>query len=184
MRFPLRRFRKIAGGLAVTGALIAGLTGFGVASASTGAGAVHPDAKISTVYEQAAYNQDVPITASGPGSYTFVNTSPVLPEGSYLVNSVISFNNLTTGSQVLCGWTTTPGLPNGDDLYGNYGDVENEDPTAGNGSCTVTGTATINNTKDHLMLWADVYSGSAGPVANSWSMNETPVTNVVVSSLT
>ena len=36
----------------------------------------------------------------------------------------------------------------------------------------------------HLMLCATVYSGPAGPVAYSWSMNETPVGKAVVSSLT
>ena len=36
----------------------------------------------------------------------------------------------------------------------------------------------------HLMLCATVYSGPAGPVAYSWSMNETPFGKAVVSSLT
>jgi hypothetical protein len=149
--------------------LLATLTGFGAANAATG----------PTVYEQAAYNQSVSIAADN--THTTVSSSPVLPEGTYQVNTVISFNDLTAGSQVVCGWTTSD---NGDDLYGNYGDAENQAASASTGSCTVTGTAEINNTGDHLILWATVYSGPAGPVADSWSANETPVANAVVSSLT
>jgi hypothetical protein len=172
----LKRYATIAGGLAVTGALIGGLSGVGVAGAATQepAAAAKP-----TVYEQSAYNQSVAITANN--EHTSVVSSPVLPEGNYLVNSVISFNNLTAGSQVLCGWTTSD---SGDALYGNYGDAENQDASPTIGSCTVTGTATINNTGDQLILWATVYSGSAGPVAFSWSMNETAVGKVNVTSLT
>jgi len=170
-----RHYATVAGGLAVAGALIASLSGLGVAGAATRV--------LSTtgpkVYEQAAYNQNVAITAGNV--HTTVATSPVLPEGHYLVNSVISFNNLTAGSQVLCGWTTSAST---DALYGNYGDAENQDPAADTGSCTVTGVAEINNPNDHLILWATVYSGAAGPTAYSWSMNETAAGNVTVSSLT
>ena len=113
--------------------------------------------------------------------HTIVISSPVLADGTYEVNSVIGFNNLTAGSVVLCGWTTSD---NGDALYGNYGEAENEAATAVNGSCTVTGVAEINGANDELKLWATVYSGPARPVANSWSMNETPVGSAVVSSLT
>jgi hypothetical protein len=178
----LRRPAIITGGLAAAGILLASLSALSPAGAATSRPASPDTTTGPTVYEQAAYNQDVAIAAGNV--HTTVSTSPVLPKGSYQVNSVISFNNLTAGSQVLCGWTTTPGLPNGDALYGNYGDAENQDATASTGSCTVTGTATINNTSDHLMLWATVYSGPAGPAAYSWSMNETPVSKVVVSSLT
>jgi hypothetical protein len=158
---------------------LAGLAGLGPAGAATSRPAAPDTASKPTVYEQAAYNQNVAIAADN--SHTIVATSPVLAKGNYLVSSVISFNNLTAGSQVLCGWTTSA---SGDDLYGNYGDAENQDATANTGSCTVTGTATINNTSDQLMLWATVYSGPAGPVAYSWSMNETAVGKIVVSSLT
>jgi len=175
----LRRPAIVAGGLAAAGIVLAGLTGLSPAGAATSTPAATSK---PTVHEQSAYNQDVAIAAGNV--HTTVSTSPVLPEGNYLVNSVISFNNLTAGSQVLCGWTTTPGLANADDLYGNYGDAENQDATANTGSCTVTGTATINNTSDHLILWATVYSGPAGPAAYSWSMNELNVGKVVVSPLT
>jgi hypothetical protein len=163
-----RQLAIAGGGLAVAAVLLASLTGFGAADAAT-----------PGVYEQAAYNQSVSIAADNV--HTAVSSSPVLPEGTYEVNSVISFNNLTAGSQVLCGWTTSD---SGDALYGNYGDAENEAASASTGSCTVTGVAEINNADDQLILWATVYSGSAGPVAYSWSMNETPVSSAVVSSLT
>lgn len=169
-----RRLGVMAGGLAVTGALLATLTGSGAAGA-----AVHPATTGPTVHEQAAYNQNVAIATNN--NHTIVSSSPVLAQGTYEVNSVISFNNLTAGSQVLCGWTTSDP---GDALYGNYGDVQNQDTTASAGNCAVTGIVKINNASDHLMLWATVYSGSAGPVAYSWSMNETPVGKAVVSSLT
>jgi hypothetical protein len=165
----IRRRGIVGGSLAAAAVLIATVTGFGAANAATGA----------TVYEQAAYNQSVSIAASN--THTIVSSSPVLPEGAYQVNSVISFNNLTPGSQVLCGWTTTA---SDDGLYGNYGDAENQAATASTGSCTVTGTAQINSGNDQLELWATVYSGPAGPVAYSWSANETPVAGAVVSSLT
>ncbi len=173
-----RRYAAIAGGLAIAAALIASLSGFGTASAASRPTGGPDTVSKPTVYEQAAYNQNVAIAASNV--HTTVTSSPVLPEGNYLVNSVISFNNLTAGSQVLCGWTTSAST---DALYGNYGDAENQDTTASTGSCTVTGTAKINNTSDHLILWATVYSGSAGPVAYSWSMNETAVGKVNVTSL-
>jgi hypothetical protein len=159
----------VAGGLAGAAVLLAAVTGLGTANAATG----------PTVYEQAAYNQNVSIAANNV--HTTVSSSPVLAEGTYQVNSTITFNNLTAGSQVLCGWTTSD---SGDALYGNYGDAENQDATANTGSCTVTGIAEINNANDKLILWATVYSGPAGPVASSWSSNETPVANAIVSSLT
>jgi hypothetical protein len=120
------------------------VTGLGAASAPTRAAAVPPDTTTGpTVYEQAAYKQSIPI---GTGSTeTIVSSSPVLAEGTYQVNSVIMVANLTAGSNVLCGWTTSA---SGDDLYGNYGDVENQDATATNGNCAVTGTAKINNPGD------------------------------------
>jgi hypothetical protein len=178
----LRRAAIAVGGLAAAAALIAGLAGSGAASAASRPTARPDTTSKPTVYEQAAYNQSLAVTAGNV--HTSVTSSPVLPEGNYLVNSVISFNNLTAGSQVLCGWTTTPGLANADALYGNYGAAENQDTNPNIGSCTVTGTATIKNTGDHLILWATVYSGPAGPVAFSWSMNETAVGKVTVSSLT
>jgi hypothetical protein len=150
------------------------------ASASTQPAAAHPDTTTGpTVYEQAAYNQNIPIATGN--THTIVSSSPVLAEGTYQVNSVILVANLTAGSNVLCGWTTSA---SGDDLYGNYGDVENQDATATNGNCAVTGIAKINNPGDHLQLWVTVYSGPAGPNAGSWSINETPVAKAVVSSLT
>jgi hypothetical protein len=173
-----RRYASIAGGLAVVGALLASLSGFGAANAATRGAAVSSTTG-PTVYEQGAYNQGVAIAAGNV--HTFVTSSPVLPVGHYLVNSVISFNNLTAGSQVLCGWSTPTST---DHLVGNYGDAQNEDVTANTGSCTVTGIAEINSTNDHLMLWATVYSGPAGPSAYSWSMNETKVGRLVVRSLT
>jgi hypothetical protein len=173
-----RRYAAAAGGLVAAAALIASLAGSGAASAvsrPTGG----PDATTRpTVYEQTAYNQSLAIATGNV--HTTVATSPVLAEGNYLVNSVISFNNLTAGSQVLCGWTTTA---SGDDLYANYGNAENQDTNPTIGSCTVTGTATINNPSDQLILWATVYSGPAGPSASSWSMNEWRAGKVVVSHL-
>jgi hypothetical protein len=170
----LRRFALIASGLAVAGILVGSLSGFGVAGAATREPAAVAKPR---VYEQSAINQNVAIAAGNV--HTTVASSPVLPEGNYLVNSVISFNNLTAGSQVLCGWTTSAST---DALYGNYGDAENQDATASTGSCTVTGIAKINNTSDHLILWATVYSGPAGPTAYSWSMNETAIGTVTVNS--
>jgi hypothetical protein len=175
----LRRPAIMAGGLAAAGLLITGLT----ALAPAGAATIRPTARTDTtskptVYEQSAINQNVAIATGNV--HTTVTSSPVLPKGNYLVNSVISFNNLTAGSQVLCGWTTST---SSDALYGNYGDAENQDATASTGSCTVTGIATINNTSDHLILWATVYSGPAGPAAYSWSMNETAAGTVHVTSL-
>jgi hypothetical protein len=175
----LRRPAVAAGGLAAAAALIATLAGSGAANAASRPTGGPDTTGKPTVHEQAAYNQNVTITAGNV--HTTVATSPVLAEGNYLVNSVISFNNLTAGSQVLCGWTTTA---SSDALYGNYGAAENQDASPSIGSCTVTGTATINNTGDHLILWATVYSGPAGPAAFSWSMNETAVGKVTVSSLT
>jgi hypothetical protein len=163
-----KRLAIVGGGLAVAGVLLASLAGSGAANAAT-----------PGVYEQAAYNQAVTIAANNV--HTIVSSSPVLPEGSYEVHSVISFNNLTAGSQVLCGWTTTD---SGDALYGNYGAAENQASSASIGSCTVTGVAEINNPNDQISLWATVYSGPSGPVAFSWSSNQTPVTSPVVSSLT
>jgi hypothetical protein len=172
-----RRLGVIAGGIAVTGALLATLTGFGAANAATRAAVSSTQGP--TVHEQAAYNQNVAVATNNV--HTIVSSSPVLAEGAYEVNSVISFNNLPAGSQVLCGWTTSDP---GDGLYANYGDVQNQDTTASAGNCAVTGIAKINNLGDHLMLWATVYSGPAGPVAYSWSMNETPVGKAVISSRT
>jgi hypothetical protein len=175
----LRRFSVIAACAATVGIVLASLPGFGVAGAAIRP-AAHPDTTSSkpTVYEQTAYNQNLAITAGNV--HTTVATSPVLAEGNYLVNSVISFNNLTAGSQVLCGWTTTA---SSDELYYNYGDAENQDTNPSTGSCTVTGTATINNPNDQLILWATVYSGPAGPTAYGWSMNEWKVGKVEVSQL-
>jgi hypothetical protein len=164
----LRHRGIVVGGLAGAGVLLAAVTGLGTANAATG----------PTVYEQSAINQNVAIAANNV--HTSVVSSPVLAEGTYEVNSVISFNNLTAGSQVLCGWTTSA---DGDALYGNYGDAENQAASASIGSCTVTGIAEINNPNDKLILWATVYSGPAGPAAFSWSSNETPVANAIVSSL-
>jgi hypothetical protein len=171
-----RRLGVMAGGLAVTGALLVTLTGFGAASATT-----RPAVSSTgpTVHEQAAYSQNVAIATDNV--HTIVSSSPVLAEGAYEVNSVITFSNLPAGSQVLCGWTTSDP---GDGLYADYGDVQNQDATASSGNCAVTGIAKINNTGDKLMLWATVYTGPAGPAANSWSMNETPVGKAVVSSRT
>jgi hypothetical protein len=174
-----RRLAVMGAGLAATGALLATLTGLGAASASTRAAAAHPDTTTGpAVYEQTAYNQNIPIATGN--THTIVSSSPVLAEGTYQVNSVILVANLTAGSNVLCGWTTSA---SGDDLYYNYGDVENQDATATNGNCAVTGIAKINNPGDHLQLWVTVYSGPAGPDAGSWSINEAPVAKAVVSQL-
>jgi hypothetical protein len=175
-----RRPAIMAGALAAVGILLAGLTSLAPAGAATSRPAASPDTTTGpTVYEQTAYNQDLSIAADNV--HTIVSSSPVLAEGTYEVNSVISFNNLTAGSQVLCGWTTSA---SGDELYYNYGDAENQDATASTGSCAVTGIAKINSPDDHLSLWATVYSGPAGPAAYSWSINETPVGKAVVSQLT
>lgn len=176
----LRRAGKATGGLAAAGALIVSLTGLGVANAATGGPA--PQSAVTTlptVYEQSAINQNVAIAAGNV--HTTVATSPVLPIGNYLVNLVISFNNLTAGSQVLCGDGTTAST---DSVAGNYGDVENQDSTATTGSCSVTGTVQINNTGDHIIAWATVYAGPAGPSAYSWSINQEHVGKLVVSTTT
>ena len=134
---------------------------------------------LPAVYEQSAINQNVAIAAGNV--HTTVATSPVLPKGNYLVNLVISFNNLTAGSQVLCGDGTTAST---DNVSGNYGDVENQASTATTGSCSVTGTVQLNNTGDHIIAWATVYAGPAGPSAYSWSVNEEHVGKLVVSTTT
>jgi hypothetical protein len=172
-----RRLGVIAGGIAVTGALLATLTGFAGASAATRTAASATQG--ATVREQQALSQNVSVATNNV--HTILSSSPVLPEGNYQVNSAVSFTNLPAGSVVLCGWTTSDP---GDGLYANYGDVENQGATAGDGNCAVTGIAKINNLNDHLMLWATVFSGPAGPAATSWSMNETRIGKAVISSRT
>lgn len=172
-----RRLGVIAGGLAATGALVATLTGLGAASAATRVAVSSTQGP--TVHEQVAISQNVSIAAGNV--HTILSSSPVLPTGTYEVNSAVSFSNLPAGSQVLCGWTTSDP---GDALNYNFGDVQNQDATTSSGNCAVTGIAKINNTGDKLMLWATVFTGPAGPVANAWSINETPVGKAVVSSST
>jgi hypothetical protein len=121
----LRRFRVIAASAATVGIVLASLSGFVVAGAAIRP-AARPDTTSSkpTVYEQTAYNENLAITAGNV--HTTVATSPVLAEGNYLVNSEISFNNLTAGSQVLCGSTATA---SSDEPHYNYGDAETRTPT-------------------------------------------------------
>jgi hypothetical protein len=172
-----RRLGVMAGGIAVTGTLLATLTGFGGASAATRTTVSATQG--ATVREQQALSQNISIATNNV--HTILSSSPVLPEGNYQVNSAVSFTNLPAGSIVLCGWTTSDP---GDGLYANYGDVENQNVTASDGNCAVTGVAKINNLNDHLMLWATVYSGPAGPAATSWSINETRIGTAVISSRT
>jgi hypothetical protein len=171
-----RRLGILAGGLVATAALLAGLSGFGAANAATRTHAI-PNTTGPTVYEQSAINQS--ISVKDFNEHTILVTSPVLSEGTYQVNSEVSFNNLTAGSKVLCGWNTTE---SGDAGYSGYGQVENEAATPTIGSCTNTGTVKINNLADKLQLWVTVFTGPLGPSADSWSMNETPVGKAVVSS--
>jgi hypothetical protein len=104
-----------------------------------------------------AINQNVAIATGN--THTILATSPVLPPGNYLVDLTISFNNLTTGAQVLCGTNTTAST---DVDAGNYGDVQNERDSATTGSCSVISATRIRNASDRVQAWATLFQGLAG----------------------
>jgi hypothetical protein len=128
-----------------------------------------------TLHEQQDLSQNVTIATNNV--HTILVTSPVLAQHNYLVNLAIGINNIPPGAVVLCGETTST---NTDAVYSNYGQVENEGTTASSGNCAVTGTVTINNSNDHIIAWATVYSGPGGATAGNWSMNELPVGSAVI----
>ena len=154
-----------AAGLLTIPALAAGA---GPAAAVTATG--------PTVHEEQALNQYITIAAGNV--HTTAISSPVLAARNYLVNLAIGVSDITPGSVVLCGLTTST---NGDVVTGNYGQVENEGSTASSGNCAVTGTVTLNSPSDHIIAWATVYSGPGGAIIGDTSMNELPVGAVDIS---
>jgi hypothetical protein len=90
----------------------------------------------------------------------------------------MSIDNIPPGALVLCGEATTAQT---DVAMGNYGVVANEGSAAESGNCVVTSTIQIKNPSDHVTAWATVYTGSGGATVGSWSMNELPVGQVIVS---
>ena len=128
-----------------------------------------------TIHEQQQLNQNIAIATGNV--HTTAISSPVLAAHNYLVNLAIGVYNITPGSVVLCGLTTST---NGDVVTGNYGQIENEGTTASSGNCAVTGTVTLNNPNDHIIAWATVYTGPGGATIGDTSMNEQPVGTVVI----
>jgi hypothetical protein len=170
---PARR-RASAAVLIATAAATAAL-GFAAVPALASAAPATAVLTGPTVHEQQALNQNIAI-ATGGGRTTAIS-SPVLAAHSYLVNLAIGVDNITPGSVVLCGLTTSTTT---DVVTGNYGQVENEGSTASSGNCAVTGTVTLNNPSDHILAWASVYTGPGGATIGDTSMNEQPVGTVVI----
>jgi hypothetical protein len=165
-------------GAALVASTAAALGGAGMAGATTrpaGPAAAPAITSLPSTHVQQAINQNVAIAAGN--THTILATSPVLPQGNYLVDLTISFNNLTPGAQVLCGTNTTAST---DVDAGNYGDVQNEGATATTGSCSVISAVEINNTNDRVQAWATVFQGPGGPAAYSWTMSELRVGNLVI----
>lgn len=126
-----------------------------------------------TVHEQQALNQG--ITVATGNVHTITISSPVLAARSFLVNLAIGVSNITPGSLVLCGLTTSA---SGDVITVNYGQIENEGSTASSGNCAVTGTVKLNSPSDHIMAWVTIYSGPGGATVGDTSMNELPAGTV------
>ncbi len=126
-----------------------------------------------TIHEQQQLNQNIAVATGNV--HTAAISSPVLAARSYLVNAAIGVYNITPGSVVLCGLTTST---NGDIVTVNYGQIENEGTTASSGNCAVTGTVTLNNPNDKISAWVTVYTGPAGATIGDTSMNEQPVGTV------
>lgn len=128
-----------------------------------------------TIHEQWHLNQNIAIATGNV--HTTAISSPVLATRNYLVNLAIGVSNITPGSVVLCGLTTSTA---GDVINVNYGQIENEGTTASSGNCAVTGTVKLNNPSDHIIAWATVYTGPGGATVGDTSMNEQPAGTVVV----
>ena len=170
---PPARWRPKAA--ALTAAAIAAL---GVAAIPAMTASAAPAATVlsgPTIHEQWHLNQNIAIAIANVHTTTI--SSPVLAARNYLVNLAIGVFNITPGSQVLCGLTTST---SGDVINVNYGQIENEGATASSGNCAVTGTVTLNNPNDHIIAWATVYAGPGGATVGDTSMNEQPAGTVVI----
>ena len=170
---PFARWRATA--VVLTAAAIAAL---GVATIPAMTASAAPAATVlsgPTIHEQWHLNQNIAI-ATGNVQTTAIS-SPVLAARNYLVNLAIGVFNITPGSQVLCGLTTST---SGDVINVNYGQIENEGTTASSGNCAVTGTVKLNNPNDHIIAWATVYTGPGGATIGDTSMNEQPAGTVVI----
>jgi hypothetical protein len=128
-----------------------------------------------TVHEQQALNRNIAIAAGNV--HTTVTTSPVLAAHNYLVNMVLDIGNIPLGAVVLCGFGPSG---SGDVGWSNYGYIENDGSGPSDGNCAATGTITLTTTNDHIFAWATVYRGPAGASVGDFSMNELPVSSVVV----
>jgi hypothetical protein len=155
----------------------AAITALGVATIPAMTASATPATVLSgpTIHEQWHLNQSIAIATSNV--HTTAISSPVLATRNYLVNLAIGIYNITPGSQVLCGLTTST---SGDVINVNYGQIENEGTTASSGNCAVTGTVKLNNPSDHIIAWATVYTGPGGATIGDTSMNEQPAGTVIV----